>query len=231
VKGAIVTHPSLVWNGSRLPLLGHRDADVLADAAIARRMQRTDDAERRGHTADLVSQRHFDGGGPALLAALQEGHPGETLDDGIIGGCVGRMSFGTEAANRAVNNLGIETPDVGVANAEAVGDAGAIILDHRIGFDREAAHQIAAVLLLQIDDNAALVAIEIQKSCGDPAFGRTPELPAGIALRRLDLDDIGAEVAELHRAKGSRDDLGQVQNAKACERSFSHLYVPRARSI
>jgi len=55
--------------------------------------------------------------------------------------------LGGKAADRAIDDLGIGAANVGVADAEAVGDAGAIVLDESVGLHREAADEVAAVLL------------------------------------------------------------------------------------
>ena len=174
--------------GERHHRFDHRDADVLADAAIARRVQRAHDAERGGHPADLVGQRHLDHGRLSAAPPLQRRHGREALDDRVVGGRVGVTALGAEAADRAIDDLGIEPADIGVADAEAVGDAGAVVLDKRVGAHGQHPHQVAALFFLEVDHDAALVAVEIQERRGDAVLARPSDPPRGVALGRLDLD-------------------------------------------
>ena len=116
------------------------------------------------------------------------------------------------------------------SDAEAVCHAGAIVLDDRVGLDGEATHDIAAVLLLEIDHDAALVAVEVEEGGGHAALERAAEEAGRIALGWFDFDHVGAEVTEHHRAKRSRHNLGEIQDAKPNEWSFCHCVLPRARN-
>ena len=76
--------------------------------------------------------------------------------------------------DRAVDDLGIDLADIRIADAETVGDAGAIVLDHRVGLDREHPDEIGGAFLLEVDDGAALIAIEDEEAGGDAVFLRAP---------------------------------------------------------
>src|SRR5216683_254579 len=107
-----------------------------------------------------------------------------------------------------------------------LGDEG--VTDHRVAFDRELTYDVAAVILLEVDHEAALVAVEGKKGRGHAVLEGSAEAAGGIALRRLDFDHVGAQIAKQHRAKRSRHDLTKVQDTKACQWSFCHRFQPRA---
>ncbi len=70
---------------------------------------------------------------------------------------------------------------------------------------------------LEVEHDGALVAVEVGE---DGAEARRRERRHGahaVALGRLDLDDLGAEVAQDLRAVGAEDDRGQVEDAQAFE--------------
>ena len=113
----------------------------------------------------------------------------------------------------------------GVADAEAFCDAGTIVFDQRIGARREPAHEIAPVLLLHVDDDAALIAIEIDERRGETRSFGTAGAPHRVAFGRFDLDDIGAQIAKQLRAERSGHDLGEIEDANTSERAVSHRFV------
>ena len=74
-----------------------------------------------------------------------------------------------------------------------------------------------------------LLRLKLRKLAVTPFFRRASDRSRRVALGRLDLDHVGTEVAEHHRAKRSGDDLGKIQNAKTCQRSISHRYYLKTR--
>src|ERR1019366_4375981 len=90
---------------------------------------------------------------------------------------------------------------------------------------------LAAQRGFEVKHDALLVAIEAEENRAlVPDEGRTH--PAReIARGRLDLDDPGTGVAELHRAKGATETLRKVNDANAVETSrASHFDTPAPRS-
>ena len=84
--------------------------------------------------------------------------------------------------------------------------------------------QVAAMLFFQIDDEAALVPIKHQEARIDAVLARPSDATGRITFRRLDFDHVGAHIAEQHRAKRPRNNLGQIQNMKSRQWSFRHLF-------
>ena len=95
-----------------------------------------------------------------------------------------------------------------VAQAQAIHDAAAIVLDHRVGAVAQPHHQLAAFGLLEVDGDRLLVAVHR----GEVAAER-PQLVVGmvgaddprvVAVERLDLDDLRALVGQQHGAERAR---------------------------
>ena len=70
----------------------------------------------------------------------------------------------------------------------------------------------------QIERQAALAAIDAEKIRAPVADERRPP-PRIVALRGLfDFDDVGAHVAEQHRAEGTGEHTGEIDDFESVER-------------
>src|SRR6185436_13851093 len=97
--------------------------------------------------------------------------------------------------------------------------AGAEALDEDVRRGGELAHQPGAVLVAQVHQQRALVAVE-RRVHGAVVAGDGLDRPRRVADRRLfDLHDVGAEIAEQHRRVRSRDVARQVDHAHTVERA------------
>ena len=119
-------------------------------------------------------------------------------------GLVESGPLGAVAGRRAVDDGRVDLFQIVVADAQPFGDALAKILDEHIRLGGELAHDLAALGVLEVERDAALVAIhalevgvdalrQVGQHAADPA-----ELPSMVAIQRLDLDDLGAQVSQHH---------------------------------
>src|SRR4029453_9697339 len=102
----------------------------------------------------------------------------------------------------------------GVAEPERPHPPRSIILDYDVARLRQPLERSPSVCVLQVEDQAALAAIdrvEGRTLGGDGADHATSR----IAIGWLDLDDIRAEVGQEHRAIRASHELRDVQDPKA----------------
>ena len=95
--------------------------------------------------------------------------------------------------------------------------AGPVVLDQHVGLGDETQQRVLRRRVAQVEHDGALVAavgLPVQR------LAVVAPLAQRIALRRLDLDDVGAEIAELQRQHVAGDEPRQVEHADAVERTF-----------
>ena len=104
-----------------------------------------------------------------------------------------------------------------VVEAESGQEFLAEVHDQDIGLGCEPLDDVHGCRLLEVEGDAALVAVQ-GFECGREAFGGPPETSQRVSYERLDLDDVGAHVSELQRRRGSLDVGRHVEHLDAVER-------------
>ena len=120
-----------------------------------------------------------------------------------------------EAGDAGIDQSRIDGAQRRIVDLQPFGDAGAPVLDHHVGGPHQFVKHLSPRILLEIEGDAALVAVE-RKEAGavvalQPVFHRFASLVA--RSRRLDLDHVGAHVAEQHAAIGPGHHLTEIENA------------------
>jgi hypothetical protein len=125
------------------------------------------------------------------------------------------IGAGEIAFERQVDEPRVARRELIVAAAEPLHRARPVILQHDIGVSHQAMDHRLSFGSLEIDREAALVAVE-----GREEAGAKPAEPARvIALgRRLDLDDVGAQLGENEPGGRPHDRVAELQNLEAGER-------------
>jgi hypothetical protein len=98
-----------------------------------------------------------------------------------------------------------------VPDSEAVGDADRHVVVDDVGLLDQLARDVDALRVLEVERDVALAALATHERLVDEAHA--------VAGERLDLDDVGAEVADDHRAERPREVLAEVDEHDALERS------------
>ena len=100
----------------------------------------------------------------------------------------------------------IDRAEARVVEAERARQVAPQVVDERIGAPGELLENLPAARLLEVEREAALVAAEGLVEEAVAAFGVREHVAAHLAagLVVLDLDDVGAEVGEVHGAEGGR---------------------------
>ena len=113
-----------------------------------------------------------------------------------------------------------------VVDAQPLGDAGPEAFDHHVGEARQFTGIIPAFPGLQVEDDAFLAAIPLDRSRRVPEF---------FAAGRLHLDHLGAEVGHHHGGDAAGPAAGEVKNRDAikylCHGSPSVVGRPIARQM
>jgi hypothetical protein len=129
--------------------------------------------------------------------ALQE-TGGRVHDIGVCA-AVGQRSPGAEASDRRVDETRVVSSQLSGPQPEPLHHAGTKVLDEYIGLRGEAAADVYAFGFRQIDGDAALAAVLLAEERSETVAFLSPPART-VAGRRLDLDDVGAEVGEHPRA-------------------------------
>ena len=195
--------PTAWWQSREKPL-----ATRVTSTCSPRRV-----AERRCSAAMMAMAAHMPVVRSMSEAATRTGtsglpghahQPGEGLQQGVVAGQAGSCPGSPEGGDRAVDDGRVSFPHVPVAESEGVRGAGAEALHHHVGRLRELQEGLSALLVLEVEDDAALVAVHgVEDGALVPSVGHAARV--AVAAGSLDLDHVGAEGAEDHRAVGAGD--------------------------
>ena len=108
------------------------------------------------------------------------------------------------------HGVGTETEPVHGLRADRV--------DEDVGRVHQPPERLAGLLMLEVEADAALVAVADQEEGRHAGIAPRPGLARGVARGRLDLDDIGAHVAQQHGAVGAEQHGGEVEDPDAFHR-------------
>ncbi len=168
----------------------------------------------------------FVGPPPSSSARPGDRHqPGHGLDDEVVARPLGLGSGGAVARDREMDETRVDRRQLLVAEAQASEATGPEVLDDHVGAGEEASKNGRAIGLLEVEPDAPLVAVDGEViGSGSRAIGLVADpwrSPAArrVALRRLDLDDVGPEVGQQHRAVGPGENRRAVDDAETGERA------------
>src|SRR6516165_6493638 len=126
-----------------------------------------------------------------------------------------------KAGNAAIDDAWIDLFDRFIIDAEPVFHLRAEILDDDVGLLRQPEKDRLALLALQVERQAPLVAMQVLEI--EALAPRAGNIAPRFA-RRLDLDDIGAPIGELaHRGRPGAS-MTQIENGKTGERQRSDAH-------
>ncbi len=197
-----------------------RDVHALPLARPAARDQRRENALRREQAADGVDHVRSDQRRTALGLAGHGHDAADGLRERVEPGLVAPRPVGPERRQGAVDEPGIERPERRVVDAELLGHAVAVALEHDIRGSHQAIEGFAAQGVPEIDAEGALVAVDGEMQDALARAGYAVDRSGRVRrLTRLDLDDVGSHVGQVHAARGPGDEMRQLQDAHALERS------------
>ncbi len=209
--------------GAQRPQPGHdgvEDRDV-EDRALAgslapeeRRQDLQGGQRPPGHVGDLDARR--DGARPGRPEQRQEAADGEVVE--VVARPVPVGAHLPVPRQGAVDDPGVHGPDRRLAEPPSGKLARHRRLEEDIRRRREAQHDLPAPREPVVDRDAPLAAIDGLEEAAEPELGRRhPGVVAG--QRRLDLDDLRAEVGKEERAPRAGQQPGEIQDADPRERT------------
>jgi hypothetical protein len=168
---------ALAFAGLQLSRIGGHDAEGRQDP--------------RGYVGDRRADFHRR---PSMPFAGDRHQAGHALRDEVEAAAVGIGPGPPEAGHLAVDEPGIVPTQRLVAEAEPLHRALPIILDHHVRLAQKPPQRVLRRRLLQVEHDAALVAVHHHEGCGFAVDVRRQETPAVVALGLLHLDDVGTHV-------------------------------------
>ena len=162
--------------------------------------------------------------GRATVVAVGNHHAGGRLGYEVAAAVAGVGAGLAEGRDGDVDEGGVQLPKLLVAQAEARQVPGSPVLNQYVGALRQGADEVTALRRVHVYDDAALAAVGVDEA--EAALrarliaGEGGHATGGVALRRLHLDDVCAQVAEGARAHLAQA-VGEVENAevvKGCGR-------------
>ena len=186
---------------------------------FSRAIERREDRLRRHEPAGLVAQ---DGRRVARLAGElihQARDAAQPLDDVVIG----RPPAVGPVLAPAVD-AGVDQPRIALAQRlrpepEPIELLRPDVVHEHVGPIDQPQQRLARRRGLEVEHDAALVAVDPHEQRGHVAAHARPGVARGVALRRLDLDDVGAEIAQHLRGIGPEHHRGEIEHAHARERA------------
>ena len=200
------------------PRLEQRGLQVLALAAAQPADVGAEDAVQRGDAAGDVVHRDADLGWPPARVAGHHHDAGHALRDDVVAAALAVGAGLAEARHRRVDQAGVGLREAVVVDAQALDHAGPEVLHHDVGAGGQLQERLLAARVLQVERHAALVAVEHREAVGLVVDLRV-EAARGVAVgEALDLDHVGAQIPEHHRAVGAGHHAGEVDHLHAFER-------------
>ena len=201
--------------------LEHRHLDRLAAAGALRIEDGGQQRDRRLQPHRAVGQR--DRRVARLGATLlreQRGDADGPLNQVVVRGLAGVRAVFAVTEGADVDDLRIHRRHRVVTQAEPRHRLRADVVDQRIATRRQTQAGIAALGLLEVEDDRALVAVQVHRHRAHAGVAHRADGAQVVAGRRLDLDDVGTQVAERLRGVRPHHHGGQVENAQAVQRAL-----------
>ena len=199
--------------------LHHRHMDLLALAGALAVEQRHADHRGQHMTAHLVGDHGREIARRAVRAGVERGDAADALDQIVEGRALLHRAAFAEAAGAGEDDARIARGEAGVVEAEPLGRVEAHVVDHDVGRLDQPPERLSRRILLQIQHDAALVAVQRDEVGAHPLGPARADLPAIVAVAGFHLDDFGTHVAEDLCREWAEHHGGEVDHPDARERA------------
>ena len=143
------------------------------------------------------------------------GHqPRHGLDEQILAGQCAFRTLLPVPRDRGINEPWIDLAQRLIVEPEAIDDSRPEILNQHVRARGEAARHLLRLRAFEVERDAAHVAMRQQEEWADPVQEVVASAPGPLpgAPRRLDFDDVRAQVRQVLHPSGSKEELGQAQD-------------------
>ena len=196
----------------------HGAQHALAAAGAVALVERADDAEREMQAGAGVADLRAGDERRAFAEAGGRGRAAGALRDVLVDLAV-LVGAGAEALDRGHDHARVELVDVLPGEPHAVERAGREVLHQHVAVLDQALEDFLALGMLGVDGDRALVAVEHGEIEAVGALHVAQLAARDVAdAGPLDLDAVGAHVAQELRAGRARLHVGEVEDAHAVER-------------
>ena len=199
----------------------HRDLDLLTTTGPGPGEERQHDAMGRRHAGDQIGDRVADFHRRAIRETGEVHDARLGLDHEVVARAVRLGARLAESRHRAVHQARVQTRERTVPETELVHRPRSEVLEQHVALLRQLPEDLAPLRRLEVQGDALLAPVhrhEVRRLAPDE---RRPAARVIALAGLLDLDHLGAHVAEHHRAEGAREDAGEVEHANASQRSLS----------
>ncbi len=195
--------------------------------------QRRLDGDGGVKAGEDVGQCHADllrTGAFFVIGASRDAHQAaHALDQEIVAGARGVGAVLAEAGDRAIHELRIERREAGVVEAIGLEPADLEVFQHHVRLRRQLAQDGLPLGAGHVHGQRTLVAVGAQeiggirrrlaRAVGEPGRPPAARIVTALAIRAglLDLDHVGAEVAQQLRGPRPGQDAGQVEDLQPGE--------------
>ena len=196
-------------------LFEHRDFNELPAPGAFAREQRRRHRAGDGKRAGLVGQDHRRVTRLARDLRHQGRNAGLALNHVIVGRLAAVRAAVAIAMQRGVDEARIFRAHRLVSEAELLDFLRPHRMDEHIRSGDQPPERVLGGIDLEIENERALAAVQPHEQRRHAGRSRRAGVPGGVALRRLDLDHVGAHVAEHLRGQRAGDDRSEVEYADA----------------
>ena len=189
-------------------------------------------AEHAGH--DVADRRTGLERRMAFAVSGRTHQPAHPLGDQVDTAEMGVGARAAEAGDAAIDQAGVDLLQRFVTEAQSVHRVLEKILDQHVDLADQRAEDVFAAFVLQIYGDAALVAVDHHEGGRLALVGGHEAAGVVAAARPFHLDDVGAEIGEMHRRRWPRQVHGDVQHLNARERALClirHDCLPLRESV
>jgi hypothetical protein len=151
---------------------------------------------------------------PHLVGQMRQVVAGGGVDHGCVGRQVGGGPRLAVARDRAVDEARVGFAERGEVEAEPAHHARPVVLHQDVDFGGETVRGRDGALLLEVEHHAALAGVELAEVAAGAVAQRRARAHH-VTFRRLDLDDVGAEIGQQARAVRPGDGGGEVEDPQA----------------